>query len=66
MRCFAVCGVGDGGFIQTLDVGGGKVTIKTANGYNLRVYVDANAPVVRIAGSHAKGFTVKASYKETF
>lgn len=52
---------GNDGFVQTLDVAGGKVTIVTANGYDLQVYVDANAPVVRVSGTHAKGFAAKAS-----
>jgi hypothetical protein len=51
----------DDGFVQTLDVAGGKVTIVTADGYNLQVYVDANAPVVRVSGTHTKGFAAKAS-----
>ena len=48
------------GFVQTLDIGGGRVTIVTKGGYRLRVYVDANAPVLRVAGSHAVGFSATA------
>ena len=48
------------GFVQTLDIGGGRVTIVTKGGYRLRVYVDANAPVLRVAGSHVEGFRATA------
>ena len=49
-------------FHQTLNLAQGAIDISTADGYSIKVFVDANEPVMRIQAAHSSGvFSVSAA-----
>ena len=50
-----------GSFEQTLDLATGTVTVSTADGYTVSVWVDYNDPVVRVTAANTKGKKFKVT-----
>ena len=50
-----------GSFEQTLDLATGTVTVSTADGYAISVWVDYNDPVVRVTAANTQGKKFKVT-----
>ena len=52
---------GGGNFSQTLDVAKGQIVFKGENGFEARLWVDANAPVIRLQAAAPDGVSISAT-----